>query len=279
MTIDLVRVKTGVNAYTPSNTGKAIHTAYCFYSLYRLWESAISHLLALHRLRHGTSPLNYLKIQFTGLNPEVAVHSAGEAAYFEVTDPERNSGEPRERLIYVMKDQSSTPCLCQKTKKPFCKNFTLSKRLDPIEYAYQASAALWAFKNIPPAFRTTLMKIGGLLGCLTPILKFHFDPNQLEQFENDPWLRCTAFRSQKPISATRLGPLGALRVGLNNRLVARIKQHPQIFLVGLVQALAATVITLECATGCITQSDLIKQSTLKVSLFWTAAHATFFTAT
>lgn len=257
---------------------KVVHTTYCIYSLYRLWESAVSHLLALHPLRHGTSPVNYLKIQFSGLNPDEAVHSSGEAAYFEVTEPEGNDGK-RERLIYVMKDQSSDPCQCRKKEEPWCDNFTISKRTQPFEYAYQAGAAMFAFKGLSTNLRDILMKIGGIIGCLTPILKFHFDSNNLEQFENDPWLPCLAFRSQKPISTKHLGLLGALRMGLNGRLLERIKHNPNKFLVGLVQSIAATLITLELSKGLVTQSDLIKQDTLKVSVLWAVMHTTFFTAT
>ena len=259
------------------NAFQMIHSAYCFYSLYRLWESSMSHLLALHQLRHGTSIVNYVRIQFSGLHPDNAYDSSGEAAYLEVTDPERNKGE-RERLVYVMKDESSTPCQCK--KEPFfCSNFFLSKRTAPLEYAYQAGAAMFAVKRVSPSLRDTLMKVGGVMGWFTPILKFHFDPNELQQFENDPWLSCIAFRSSQSISANHLGILGTFRMGLNRRLAHRIQQNPQKFLFGLVQMVAATVITLELSKGVVSQSRLIAQSPWKASILWATMHVAFFTAT
>src|ERR1700676_706389 len=114
-----------------SSLQSSLHTAYCFYSLYRLWESAASHLLGLHQMRHGTSIINYIQIQLYGLNPEAAANSHGEATYFNIVKPGQNDG-PRERLVYLGKDRSSFPCACKKWR--MCTNYALSKRLHALEY-------------------------------------------------------------------------------------------------------------------------------------------------
>ncbi len=258
-----------LNRFSFFNSFQLIHTVYCFYSLYRLWESAASHLLALHQLRHGTSPINYMNIQLYGLNPEAAAKSHGETTYFSVTEPGRNSGA-RERLVYVMKDRSSEPCECRKDR--FCRRFYLSKRMDVLEYAYQAGAAMMAFKQISPKLRAVLMKIGGIIGYMTPILKFHFDPIDLDCFEKDPWLPCMALRTKQPVSSRRLGLLGALKVGLNGRIVAHIKQNPKKFAIGVLQAFAAIGITFRLL-------NLSKDSsTLKTYALGVAMHTIFFSS-
>jgi hypothetical protein len=243
-----------------------IHTTYCFYALYRLWESATSHLLGLHQLRHGTSPINYIKIQIYGLNPEVASKSHGEATYFNIVDPGRNEG-PRERRVYVMKDRSSFPCVCKKGRWRMCGRFALTKRLNALEYAYQAGAAMFAFEQMPPKLRAALMKIGGILGYMTPILKFHFDPNDLNCFQNDPWLSCVALRTNQSVSSARLGLIGALRAGLNGRFVERIRQDPKKFGIGVFQALAALAITFKLFHPA--------QTTLKTYAIWIVVHTAF----
>lgn len=223
------------------NSLNSIYKIYKFYSLYKLWESAISHLLALHRLRHGTSPINYLKIQMLGLVPEKASKSSGEATYLAMNASQTIS-EPREVLVYVMRDQSSKPCECK--KKKICTNFSFTKRIDPREYAYQSGAAMLASKKISPLVNRVLMIIGGIMGFFTPTLQFHFDPNEMSIFESDPWIGCTALRTKETISAKRLGLLGALRIGLNGRVLSRIQEDPKNALFGLAQLVAAIGITL-----------------------------------
>lgn len=261
-----------ISSLQRSNFLSTVHTAYCFYSLYRLWESAASHLLGLHQLRHGTSIVNYIRIQIYGLNPEAASKSHGEAAYFNVIEPGRSDG-PRERLVYLMKDRSSSPCICNKKKWRMCDNYALTKRLNALEYASQAGAAMFAFKQMSPQLRSVLMKIGGILGYLTPILKFHFDPEDLNCFENDPWLPCVALRTNQSVSSNRLGLIGALRAGFNGRLIERIKQDPKKFVIGVFQALAAVAITFK-----LLQSTKTDQSTVKTYAFWIGMNMTFFSS-
>lgn len=220
---------------------RLIYNVYHFYSLYTLWESAISHLLALHQLRHGTSLINYMKIQMHGLVPISAAESHGEAAYLALTGPWQDD-KPREVLVYVMKDRPSIPCICR--GKQICGEFTFTKRIEPRKYAYQAGVAMWDFKQLPVDIKSFFMTLGGLIGFFTPTLKFHFEGSDLDSFEPDPWVPCLAMRTNHPISPKRLGITGALSMGLNKRLWRRIKENPKKFLIGIIQFLAAVFLTL-----------------------------------
>lgn len=262
------------------NSLELIYKIYNFYSLYKLWESAISHLLALHRLRHGTSPINYVKIQMQGLVPEKASQSHGEATYLSMKISQ-NISEPRETLVYVMKDQSSKPYECK--KKKICTKYALfsfTKRIDPREYAYQSGAAMLASKKNSPLLNQVFMIVGGILGFFTPTLLFHFDPKEMSIFESDPWIGCIALRTKEVISAKRLGLLGALRIGLNGRVLSRIQEDPKNALFGLVQLVAAIGMTLTCfkSTNTYLYPDRSHSSFGKILAKLAIIHAIFFSA-
>lgn len=248
------------SSYPISRPLQNLFCLYEGYTLYRLFESALSHLLALHQLRHGTSPINYVKISRQGLVPEKAAKSDGEAAYFEVTDPERNKGE-RESLVYVMRDVSAHPCKCP-GKYPMCEDFTYTKRKAVHEYAYQSGAAMLAFKKNHLGMQRFFMRLGGLAGLCTPTLKFHFEPDDLGILEEDPWLRCIAFRTNKPISAERLGLMGAMKIGFNRRLGGRVQKDPKRSLIGLIQLIVAVALTLKFVKNLRTQPNLSNLSLL-----------------
>lgn len=268
---------------TPSspflNSLSLVYKIYNLYSLYKVWESAISHLLALHRLRHGTSPINYVKIQMHGLVPENASQSHGEATYLSVNDPQNNP-EPREVLVYVMKDQNSKPCECK--KKKICTkylHFSFTKRIDPREYAYQSGAAMLASKKVSPLAKRIFMIIGGIIGFFTPTLQFHFDPKDIGVFENDPWIGCIALRTGESISAKRLGLLGALRTGLNGRILPRIQEDPKNALFGVVQLVAAIGITLNFFKKTSIYPNPSQPNLVKAFAKLAVIHAIFFSAT
>ena len=99
-----------------------------------------------------------------GLIPEKASQSHGEATYLSMKAPQ-DSSEPREILVYVMKDQNSKPCECE--KKKICTryfHFSFTKRIAPREYAYQSGAAMLAFRNGSPLVKRVFMIIGGITG-------------------------------------------------------------------------------------------------------------------
>lgn len=91
-----------------------------------------------------------------------------------------------------------------------------------------------AIKNAPSPIKNPLMTIGGVLGFFTPTLKFHYDPNHMQQFTRDPSMQTQAYYTDQPVSALHLGITGSLIYGCNSHLIGRIKNNPAKVLLGAV---------------------------------------------
>ena len=193
-----------------------------YYLLYSLWDSAISNLLAVETLRHGTNPLNFCSIQVNGLDPEAGAKKGGETKYIErLGQGEHSSKVDCTNHVFVWKDikfgeEGNNSCV---------NNHSLSKKLTHYlekvlgVRAYVFISTMSIFPRTGNAIKDKVWDavagiVGGICTLITPTLKFHYDTAEISgKFELDPSARNQAYRTAEKISPWRLGITGSLISG------------------------------------------------------------------
>lgn len=91
----------------------------------------------------------------------------------------------------------------------------------------------------------TKMIAGGILGALTPTLRFKFTPEEVKaNFTIDSEYGDLAYKTSSNIGTDRIGIIGSLRQGMNCQVFQRIYNNPCKFLLGLAQLTSAVALTI-----------------------------------
>lgn len=254
-----------------------------YYALYNLWDSAISNLLALDNLRHGTNLFSYCSIRLTGLNPARGSQGYGETAFYKQKAATLNT--QNESKVAWAKDCVGTCFLVKDTEYKtieytslgsYCgaptqykiekeennallqtkiKNYTW-KVLVASDYEAKSSNVLISnFLGYSQGFWRMICLIP--ITFLTPTLKFHFDYFHIQKLKisyqlggmrddpslDDPTAKDTCYQSNIRITPLHLGITGSLIQGLNLNCLGRIKRAPLKPLLGAIQLIFAVGLT------------------------------------
>lgn len=206
---------------------------------YNLIDHGLSSLLVLDTFYHGTGPLGYIGINLFGAKPSLGGNADGSGAGLGQVAPSSQSLSVKymevSKGLFHLFSQSS-----------------LDRRLLPEEpvhpLIYMPLTRVHASLSAVASFnKVGLPKLGGLLGILTPTLKFRFTREQVlelmqkHRWEKDPdYVGCEvgACRTDYPIPMTHLGITGSLLQGVNGDLFERMKKSPKRVLLGLGLVLA-----------------------------------------
>jgi len=212
---------------------------------YNLLDRGIANTLGLETLRHGTNPLNNLKIRFLGGDPQRGGNIGGSS---------RGIGmDPMDKYFYLIKDSGF--CYQRPPTEPET-NFTKSVEALPIFMqklglaGQHAQLSTWnAFpmtsendvgngRKVMTAVKSIFMNI---LLQFTPTLRFRFASIDTQIFNDDPQYfgGNAAFKTAHKVEFWRIGILGSLCVGLNRDLFKRIKANPHRFITGVAQLVGA----------------------------------------
>jgi hypothetical protein len=116
--------------------------------------------------------------------------------------------------------------------------------MDPI---MSSSAAYFPiFKLLKPTKKLELSIIGiisSFLGCASPVVKFRFTPEQINEDFNKNQDRKPILYAKKDIGVTHVEITGSLIQGINSSVFTRIYHKPTKFLYGCVQLVAAVGLT------------------------------------
>ena len=192
---------------------------------YPLFTEALSNLLCLEGLRHGTSLKNSISIVRKGAQPSKGAGLQGKG------------WAESKNLFYVMRDSDFTDAQGKKI------NFILAsivKRLAPLEYKVAAEAYDAKNSTLPKFVNTVLC---GVKGFFDPTLVFYFDKKSVTRdFSNDKRLKGLGLTTQNAISADHFGILGLIKYGVNNEWPTRLQQNPWQFTLGLIQMIASVIL-------------------------------------
>jgi hypothetical protein len=197
---------------------------------YNLLDAGLSRFLALETLTHGASPMGYFKISLEGADPRLGGMGHGSSAGM------RKIGD---KYLAMQAD------ICMRNSKNF---FHLFKDSGP-EFKGSMTLSLLSrmniFNKICPKLHAMLSgiasagnipnKVGGVLGFITPTLKFRFTPEQVRsgRFEDDPDYIGLAWRTALPISTKHIGITGSILQGIGQGTISRMRAHPLKVLRGM----------------------------------------------
>jgi hypothetical protein len=249
---------------TISTSASVALKCFKFYTLYSMYESALSDILCLKTFRHGTNLYAVASITLTGPNHDLA-GVGGEAAYLKTTTGTTSAWAARDQALkafYVAEDV----CTNNMASDSFF-NY-ISTKMTVKYYALLSSAQFFgSMLPLPQSWKANL--IAGtvaviqsdpriaVLGLLCPSVKFHMNPDEVQlnerayqQVENKiNFYRDTpdagegALYTKYQFSVLDIGILGVLKNGINRNIFTRINENQGQFLWGVAQLVTAVAFT------------------------------------
>lgn len=211
---------------------------------YTLIDEGIANFFILETLRHGTNPIDYIKIRLEGGDPNYGGKS--------------NEYPGSEGWFYIFKDHEiklENFGVADKTIEKILSfyHYFIPKKILPRIFVarsgYKLTTRLIPIKESSnEIFKKT--KIGlSILGAVTsltlcPTLKFRFAEIDPKRLENDEDFDGLAYKSAKKIEPWRIGILGSLLTGVNFGWFGRAKKHPSRTFSGLLQAISGISLTI-----------------------------------
>jgi hypothetical protein len=250
-------INTASGAY--EKIGPIALTALKFYSLYSMYESALSDILCLKTFRHGTSPYAVASITLRGPNHELA-GKGGEAAFFRATTGEDSAYAARDQFrkaFYVVEDISS-----ENNHKSVVANYLYPKL---VAKGYSLRTTCVSFTSLMPLPKkwkgALIQKVVehiesgqsdcAVFGFFCPTVKFHINPDRINSlshkspinFERDHGGGDGAMFTKDRFSVRDVGLLGVLNNGINSAVLKRIKDNRGQFIWGIAQLVMAIAFT------------------------------------
>ncbi len=218
------------------------------------YTQALSDLLALETLRHGTNYHNYLSIRMNGADPAYggsengACAGAGNARYAV------NS----KNFFHVFKDTEArmiTPTTVSEFVDAYMPKATesvdalmpqVANRLYPRAFCYLSAVA--TVKGTDTLNKIQRVFTGVLNALVVPTINFRFRPEEIAtRFENDPDFATSretheglAHRTRVAISTDHIGLKGVLTQGFQGDVSQRMVDHPIKFTFGLIKLIVPT---------------------------------------
>lgn len=227
-------------------------------AVYSLLDAGLANVLCVQTLRHGTNPINNLRIRVTGGDPSHGNKLTGATKDIGFLDDTRG-------YFYVFKDSEMFDKGASIEDVDFFKtNSRLINRIVTTKGILnrclpRVFTALSGYNIVAPVFsklkyqskaikclRVFIGILGGTASCLiAPTIRFRFSQIDPMRLETDPRLKI-AYRTKQAVEPWRIGLLGTLLTGVNKTWPSRVKAHPRKFLTGVVQLTVAIAITILC---------------------------------
>ena len=252
---------------SPVTTLKAVGSvaanAFKCYMLYSMYEAALSDILCLKTLRHGTNPYAFTRIQIEGPNPKRG-GTGGEARFFETLETNSPYAAGDHDCFFVVEDFTGE----ETTKTEAMVNYIGSKLT--VKF-YSLRSTLGSFGSIlplPSKWRANVTKFTlafidegdgsgtGFLGFLCPSVKFHINPDSFERvysrgslkpgemtFAKDGDEFQGALVTKYKFSVLDMGFIGILKNGINRDLPKRMLENKGQVLWGVAQLTMAVAMT------------------------------------
>lgn len=193
----------------------------------QLADKGLANVLAVETLKHGTSPLAYMKIRCKGGLPKTPDFIGSGHGVWDTSGYFHLFKENIGFLDSLIKPRLHVELASQKYLA-----FSLMKRFGER-------------KNYNPFVNFFILlssfSYGFLSNFVVPTLNFRFCKQEItaERFQNDPDYGFAAYRTTQKVEAWRIGFFGTFLTGANFELWSRIKENPQRFLVGVIQLTGA----------------------------------------
>lgn len=249
--------------------------AFKIYTLYSMYEMALSDLLCLKTFRHGTNPVAVIKITCGGPDNTKA-GTAGEAKFWEEGLEQKSYWKDRDikrQAFYVAEDVKTNKTFDSVTGNVFMRYLgpkVVVKYYSAISTATLLGTSLplpkkWkapVIQGLAEGFKNPKYKELSLIGWMLPTVKFHLNPDRVKIIEKDldnvhnPSKSegfTTFYRdfgvpeggvcTKDQMHFSDVGLLGVLKNGVNTRLFKRISENKGQFLWGLAQLVTAVAVT------------------------------------
>ena len=222
-----------------------LRAAYLGYFIYTLIDDGVANVLAVHTLRHGTNPIDNIRIRCFGGDPAHGGKPSGSTGSVAFID---TAADCKGRF-YLFKD---TVDFAENNWS----NNQLNYRLCPRNHVYHSSNH-FAISRLPkgPVSAALAYIFAAISANLVPTLKFRYSKIDA-YFKNDSSYcfnekkvrlfyteRSPSVYITRKVEAWRLGMVGSLLTGLNSNWLSRAKAKPNKIFSGVVQLTAAVALT------------------------------------
>ncbi len=216
--------------YQDSSMDQLLIKVMVLWASYRFVDAGLARFLGLETLTHGTGPLGFIGIQLFGADPKYGGGSTGSSIAIGGDYFVKNS----KNLFHVFKDSELESYTEYMQSTLAVKMHAVGSGMANFGYSQNKINTANLARGI----------IGGVLGFLTPTLKFRFRPEEVLQhkldlgwdktyrFKNDPDYGVLAYTTSKKISPLRLGISGCLTQGIDQNTYKRMRNNPQKVLSG-----------------------------------------------
>jgi hypothetical protein len=235
---------------------------FVYYTLYSMYEAALSDTLCLKTFRHGTSPYAAARIAWTGPDLKRAGQE-GEAAYYKTTTGYDSKWAARDQALqafYVVED------VCSDNSGSAVWNYIATKMTAKAYSLRSTVTFIGSLIPLPNSWKGGLIETIvqlietdsrlGILGLLCPTVKFHLHPDRVED-ENTHYRTDNAIRFQRDepsagagalyttdrFSVLDIGIVGVLKNGISSDMIKRIQENRNQFLWGIAQCVTAVAFT------------------------------------
>jgi len=220
--------------------------------LYELFDSGLANTLGLETFTHGTNPINYLKIRFSGGNPKQGGKPTGSTRgwsldsnlknhFYVFKDSEYTAQTPNAnlitRLIYTIVERKELGSRFLPRVHALLSGYNLAERIFSPNRSTETSRN---FSNFNLFFALS----GVCSALISPRLRFRFSKIDADRFQDDPAYNGAAYYTTKIIEPWRIGLLGSFLVGMDVDWISRIQKNPHKFLTGIVQLTCAIALAI-----------------------------------
>jgi hypothetical protein len=257
----------------PSSALRFLHVplnALNAFTLFDLFDDALSDMFCLKTVTHGTSPKNYYSILSYGADPSQGGRpDKGEEAMYkyrgvkrDLYTAENTKNWDSKGRFYVFKDNNYAP-----PGAPCCIGpivGSIAKKMGPRMYAAQGSVGELAISTGAGdgCLSKAAVNLGGIFSSFySPTLKFRFLPEEMAKFDfqddkteyvdsekdaNGNFINpdaCAAGYTEHAIPSDHIGLYGTLSRGFSGSLIDRIQADPWRFMQGLLKLITITALT------------------------------------
>ncbi|GAB4235411.1 MAG: hypothetical protein Tsb0021_14920 [Chlamydiales bacterium] len=213
--------------------------------LYNLVDDGIANVLCLETLRHGTNPVNNLRIRIQGGRPSQGGSSTGSTNNFHC--------DCTINYFYMFKDSEFSPHITaenptfEKISKLIIKG--IGNRFLPTVHASLSGYNLMVETCSAKMTSFKVLKIFiGIFGAVTsfifsPTLRFRFSKIDSSRLQEDFIYNGAAYKTAQVVEPWRIGLLGSIVTGVNRKWFSRFKKNKIKFLTGITQLTLASAVT------------------------------------
>lgn len=245
----------GTSIFSPevrATIKKAAWVSFGIWAAYNLFDQGLANLLGLETFTHGTGPIGYIGINWSGGDPDFGGTEYGSSITADASMRFPSFQDSARNYFHVFKDtecpeEYGTTLMELVARVGLVRLNTILPRM----HAILSGAA-----NFPK-----MPILGGILGALVPTLRFRFAPKELQslnippellredqcpmlstRFEDDPYYNRWAYRTQQRIPSRHIGLTGTITQGLNGEAWKRMHLYPTKVATGIGQLTLCAVI-------------------------------------